>query len=210
MKRLIILITLTWTMFACTSTPTLVKEKAVKANISPDKIIHVIPVKITYEKVSDRSPLDPEKYQSSKVAEKIETTAMNNFQKKKFSANKLTDDQLADRSNKLFRRNIDEKTKNQLDTACADKNNAAVLAHYMRVKVGSTGSWNPQTGAITSNNSTSYLQAGLFDCETKDVLWRNAVFFRAVPAASNNIADETQGDENQLNKALSTLYESIQ
>jgi len=61
-----------------------------------------------------------------------------------------------------------------------------VLVSYVRVKVGSDGSWNANSGAITSSNSKTILHAALIQCATGKVLWMDQVLLREVPQISSS------------------------
>jgi len=74
-----------------------------------------------------------------------------------------------------------------------------VLAQFLRVKRGPSGTWDPNSGAITSNGSSSQFRATLLDCQTGRVLWQNSVELRKVPVV----------DSGDFKKAMSLLYSTI-
>ena len=75
----------------------------------------------------------------------------------------------------------------------------AVLAHYVRVKVGPRGTWDPNTGAITSSASSSMFRAALFDCQTGRRLWDNLVLLRRLP----------DPDSRDFDKVIQLLYSNL-
>jgi len=60
-----------------------------------------------------------------------------------------------------------------------------LLVNYVKVKVGSAGTWNPNSGAITSSNSKSTLHAALIQCTTGKALWMDKVLLRELPILSS-------------------------
>lgn len=69
--------------------------------------------------------------------------------------------------------------------------NMALLVHYVNVKVGSSGSWDPNFGAITSDNSRSIFYSALINCATGKLLWKNKVLLRSLPQKSNDRLSES-------------------
>lgn len=49
------------------------------------------------------------------------------------------------------------------------------------VKVGSTGSWDPLSGIITSDNSYTRIKAYMINATSGKILWRNEVQLRIIP-----------------------------
>ena len=60
-----------------------------------------------------------------------------------------------------------------------------VLAQSMTAKVGSSGTWNPMSGAITSSNSSAQFRAILLDCNSGKVLWQNQALLRDIPTGDD-------------------------
>ncbi len=72
----------------------------------------------------------------------------------------------------------------------------SVLVNYVKVKVGSSGTWNPSGGAITSPNSKTVLNAALIQCATGEVLWMDQVLLREIPKLTSS----------QFSEALELLF----
>ena len=60
-----------------------------------------------------------------------------------------------------------------------------VLVQYFKVKIGTGGSWDPYSGAITSSNSSTSFFASLISCKTGEVFWKNQVLLRDSPQINN-------------------------
>jgi hypothetical protein len=90
--------------------------------------------------------------------------------------------QLAASSHRLLRANPAPELRQDLQSLGTTAESSAALFHYVRVKRGPSGSWDPNTGAITSAASSTYFQAALVDCQTGKILWENSVLLREVPA----------------------------
>jgi hypothetical protein len=54
----------------------------------------------------------------------------------------------------------------------------AVLSISVYDKIGVQGSWDMNSGAITSNASNTTLRATIIDCKTARILWQSEVFVR--------------------------------
>jgi hypothetical protein len=87
-------------------------------------------------------------------------------------------DQLNSFSNKLARGIVPEEAKSFLNSIASLDENLAILAQYLRVKVGPGGFWNQYTGEIHSTMSTMLLDVALISCRDGRVLWTNEVLLR--------------------------------
>lgn len=91
--------------------------------------------------------------------------------------------QLSANSHRLLRVNTTPELRDNLHQLGESAGNkAAALLQFIRVKRGPTGTWDPNTGAITSGASSTYFQAALIECETGKALWENSVLLREAPA----------------------------
>jgi hypothetical protein len=77
--------------------------------------------------------------------------------------------------------------------------NYLIFIQFMRVKEGPGGSWDPNTGAITSQMSSTLLQAALISTRTGQVLWKNDVLERSVFRA----------DSPKFAKSVDLLYSTL-
>ena len=102
-------------------------------------------------------------------------------------------------ANRLTKARPDAGTLQIIEKLAAPGEPTAVLAQYLRVKQGPTGTWDPNSGAITSNGSSSQFHAALLDCQTGRTLWQNSVEMRRIPVV---------GSEN-FKKTLSALYSTL-
>lgn len=74
-----------------------------------------------------------------------------------------------------------------------------VLALSGIVKVGQAGSWDPFSGAISSNNSYTRIKGVLINTELGTILWRNEVQLRAIPMA----------DKKDLIESIQALFQNL-
>jgi hypothetical protein len=74
-----------------------------------------------------------------------------------------------------------------------------ILVQFIRVKEGPGGSWNPNTGAITSQMSSTLVQAALISTRTGKVTWKNEAFDRKVYRA----------DDPRFAKFVDLLYKTL-
>lgn len=74
----------------------------------------------------------------------------------------------------------------------------AVLVQFLRIKRGPSGWWNPSSGAIASNASSSQFHAALLDCQTGSILWQNSIELHREAKPGSEFA-----------QALSMLYSTI-
>ena len=73
----------------------------------------------------------------------------------------------------------------------AASRDSAVLAHSLEASVGSGGTWNPYSGAITSSMSRTVIRAALVRCSSGEVLWSQQVQLRDLPSVASTGLDET-------------------
>ena len=86
---------------------------------------------------------------------------------------------------KLARGVVKDATGILLKSINTNDSNVSILVSYYRVKVGSDGSWDPNSGRITSSNSKVILNASLIQCATGKVLWVDQVLLREIPKLSS-------------------------
>jgi hypothetical protein len=61
-----------------------------------------------------------------------------------------------------------------------------VLIQHVRVRLGPGGSWDPNTGMITSAMNTTRMTAAILATTNGQVLWRNQVHLREVPRVQDS------------------------
>jgi hypothetical protein len=102
-------------------------------------------------------------------------------------------------AHRLTRTNPDPEAIRCIRGLAVTNESVAVLAQYVRVKVGPSGTWDPNSGAITSQATSSHFRAILLDCQTGRRLWDNSVLLRKSP-------DPNSGD---FDKLVILLYSTI-
>jgi hypothetical protein len=102
-------------------------------------------------------------------------------------------------ANRLIRVNPDPEAIRFIQGLAATNVLVAVLVQYVRVKVGPSGTWDPNSGAITSGASSSHFRAALLECQTGRGLWQNSVLLRKLPDPS----------ASDFNKVLTVLYSTL-
>ena len=86
---------------------------------------------------------------------------------------------------------IDGNASSILTDFYSRTNNQVILVNYLRVKVGTSGGWNPNSGAITSSDSKSVFYAALIQGDTGQILWRNQVLLREIPKLKNPLFSDS-------------------
>jgi len=101
-------------------------------------------------------------------------------------------------ASRLARGNITEEATEIMKRLASVNDRYAVLVQFMRVKAGPGGSWNPNTGSITSAINSTLLQTALIGCRTGLVHWKNEVFVRKT----------FRPDSPEFTKNLGLLYQT--
>jgi hypothetical protein len=102
-------------------------------------------------------------------------------------------------ASRVARGNINEEAKDALSRLAALDEEQLVLVQFFRLKVGPGGSWNPNTGAITSAVQSTLMQAALISCKTGTVVWKGEQFLRKALAPTNP----------KFQKSLALLYQDF-
>jgi len=173
-----------------------------------DDVLVLDPV-IMYERIDDEQPLSSVAFGGEVIQDNLFLAAKHAVRSGKLKAIEPKSIDEADESEllekiapmipKLSYGVMEEKTTSLMKSIYSDSNPRAILVNYVRVKVGSGGSWNPNSGAITSSNSKSIFNAALIQGNTAQCIWRRQVFLRNIP----NLADE------KYFEALTLLYEDF-
>ncbi len=158
---------------------------------SLNRIVLVEP-KISFKEVATDQELDPELYGGGSLAEFVKNNVKETVRHKNIDI--INVDEIADvdsnlkldilpnlsqNSDKLLRQRFDKKSiSNDLmkirDVTGAD----GIIFHYITVKVGRRGTWDPNTGAMTGGTTTSDVIAFLVDVRSGEIIWKNEVFYR--------------------------------
>ena len=107
--------------------------------------------------------------------------------------------QLQALASRLARGNVNEEVKEGLGRLAALDEEYIVLVQFFRLKTGPGGSWNPNTGAITSQLQSTLLQAALVHCKTGRVIWKGEQYLRKAVKATGS----------DFQKALALLYQDF-
>jgi hypothetical protein len=107
-----------------------------------------------------------------------------------------TVEKLRELASRMARGNINEEAKEQLARLSEMDEGYMILVQYFRLKTGPGGSWNPNTGAITSSVASTLLQAALVSCKSGEVLWKSEQFVRKALKPTSN----------EFHKLLDLLY----
>lgn len=174
--------------------------------------IIVLPPKLTYEQLRDERVLDAASFEGSSIQADMREAARSVLTRKGFG---LTDTLSTggDPSETTRRLHALEAAAESLgsprgvpvlsDTLKAlgaDDEHLAVLATYVRVKVGQAGTWNSMTGAITSASHSARMRAAIVECRTARILWKNEVLLREIPRV----------DSAHYREAVQALFNDVQ
>lgn len=115
------------------------------------------------------------------------------------TSQKTAADQASSTANRLARALPDSETALCLRELASTNRPTAALVQYVRAKIGPSGTWDPNTGAITSDPSSTQIRAALVDCQSGACLWENSVLLRKrADAAGSDLA-----------KALNVLFANL-
>lgn len=125
---------------------------------------------------------------TDEIAQWIRQTEIDSLRQRGFSLsheNQEAGDLLAalvGRSAGLMRRKPDsEDAISALRQACEGRQNVALLAQHLRIKVAPGRTWDPHSGQSTLDMSNSHLRAVLFDCQGYGRLWEGELYIRILP-----------------------------
>lgn len=165
---------------------------APESKVSSDSSIAILRPLLKFERIHDEAVVPASDYDGDAIETRIVTMARNVIG----SRNIALTDQNVDKVRmyhklnaiipKLSRGIVNNDAGILLKSIATTDTHVSVLVSYVRVKVGSGGSWNPNSGAITSSNSKTILHAALIQCATGKVLWMDQVLLREAPQLSNS------------------------
>ncbi|MBX3745861.1 MAG: hypothetical protein KF833_11190 [Verrucomicrobiae bacterium] len=168
----------------------------------------VLPPQLRYEHIETEAVLDGAMFQEADVRTSMMEAAMRSLREAGCAVVQAPTlgsgdgasgwDGLVARSVELLRPGGPGRAIAELSEASGHDPGRVVLVHHVRVKVGPRGTWDPNSGAITSPMSSAHFRAALIRCMDGEVLWRSEVFLRQVPRAGNRKHQE----------AIQSLYSS--
>ena len=182
-----------------------------EVSIIAHKNIIIMPAILKYESISNDAPLPQATYKceeagdflvshSAEILSKggfgvLNAKALSNEDSKfKTAYNIMLDERI-----NLFRSSLSTDLANYLKAFGESSNNANILVLLLRVKVGSSGTWDPFSGAITSGSSYTRLKAVLVETKSGRSLWKNEVQLREIP----------KPDNPNYKKAVNLLFENL-
>lgn len=178
------------------------------SGVMPDQLsiptrVRVLTPKVVYEDARTEAPLAASAFGGAGLEVALVAKALSALAPKGFAqvvscadVSDLSEEQMTiaeqagELSNRLFRAHPDPRVLALLRGLAEVDQPVAVLAQYVRVKVGPRGTWDPNTGAITSSASSTVFRAALFDCQTGGRLWDNVVLLRRLPDPDNKDYDK--------------------
>jgi len=149
--------------------------------------VFVSPALIKFERLHDEAPLDASAYQGKAIEIRLGSVSRSMIRKRKITI--VTPDieastlptEIREKLPKWSRGIIDAQSTSLLQSLAFHDANMAILANYIDAKVGSRGTWDPNSGAITSDNSRSVFRSALLDCTTGQLLWKGEILLRELP-----------------------------
>jgi hypothetical protein len=152
----------------------------------------LLPIIISYESVYNESRIDPGQ-EGEQVRSLLETSAAAFFNSKNLSLTSVSQvnagiEQLNDElkrviasSAALFKAFPGDQTVNAVKDFGRETGVGAILLLACEVKVGTLGTWNSYSGAITSKNDRTIFKSVLINTADGSKLWSNDVQLRKLP-----------------------------
>ena len=162
--------------------------------ISPNTTVLILRPVLKFERIHNEAVLPASDYQGDAIETRILTVAKNVVESRNMILVDIQNvneedveaySQIRAKSPKLSRGLINDYTNILLKSISTNNEHSTLLVNYVNVKVGSGGTWNPNSGAITSSNSKSTLHAALIQCVTGKALWMDKVLLRELPILSS-------------------------
>ncbi len=166
--------------------------------IAGSRLILLAP-EVQFEDERSGEPLDPARFKGPELAARVDRVVRDTLTARGLAADALDAAGAASYPTpaKLVRRDLPADACAASTTAStAAAGGVPLLAVHVRVIVGSRGSWDPMTGAITSSSNRTRLRAALVDCRASTTLWRSEVVLRQIP----------DPDRSDIDRALATLF----
>ncbi len=180
----------------------MVSDEVTVARLDYNTNVFVLRPLAAFEGLYSEAHLDSSSYNGSLIETLMTSTSKRVLRKNKIPAtdpaiqenilaSNIPDD-IRKKIPKLSRGITDGDSISLLRSMASYGENMAILVNYVDVKVGTRGTWDPNSGAITSGNSRSVFHAALLDCATGQLLWKNDVLLRALPHTSGERLSEAR------------------
>lgn len=101
---------------------------------------------------------------------------------------------------RLSRGNINEEAGKLLAHLAELDSQVVILAQSIHVQIGVSGTWNPNTGGISSSTASTLLQTALISAKTGTVIWKSEQIIRYKAA---------KPDDSAMSKALLALFKDF-
>ena len=182
---------------SCTTNPIVVStmQPTYKAVLPNDSKIIILRPLLRFERLRDEVILNASEFGGTAIEDSLYAAARAAAAKSKIEVIDYDSintpeffnlcSKLRSLSSQLAAGHINDEVKEILQRLSVLNPNLLVLSHFLYVKVGPRGYWNPCTGAIGSSMSTSFFQASLIHCNTGKILWKNKVFLRQLPRVNS-------------------------
>ena len=180
------------------------------ALLDPGTKILILPATVSYEAVDNESKIDPGQ-EGEQIRALLETTAAGFFSSKninmKYAASIITgpEEQMDDlsrvisSSGMLFKAYPGDALVNTVKNIGKETGFDAILVLACDVKVGTGGTWNSYTGAITSKNDRTIFKAVLLKTPDCSKIWSNDVQLRKLPRMGST----------DFNNAINSIFTNL-
>jgi hypothetical protein len=171
--------------------------------IDSDLVILVLPPKIKYESIYNESELN-----SRGNTEQFENSVLTILKNKGFNlktinqiqieSSSFQDDlkKIQDNSELMYKAFVDSALKESVKQFGEKSDTKSILLINCDVKIGSQGTWNSYSGAITSQNNRTILKAILIRTSDCTKLWYNNIQLRKV----------TEVEDPAFEKAINSIF----
>jgi len=162
--------------------------------VSSDSAVLILKPMLKFERIHDESVIPASEYDGNAIEIEVINVTKNMISSRNIAladiqSDDISEDKIFDQLNtgipKLARGVVKDEASVLLKSIATNEPNISILVSYFRVKVGSDGSWDPNSGAIRSSNSKVILNAALIQCATGKVLWLDQVLLREIPKLSS-------------------------
>lgn len=163
-------------------------KKQNSINVNSDQKIVIIPPKIIFEHIVTEERINPDAAKLKELSDII----MNTLESVIGGSNvifsrvfKTVDNEMLFSSDKYVRSNVSETDLSYLINFCDSNSKSIVLLQYLFIKTGLGAYWNPMSGNIGGDTSSSLYRTAGFECNSKQMVWHNSVFIRGVLTVDN-------------------------
>jgi len=176
--------------------------------IAPDSTVLILRPVLKFERIDNEEPLSASDYQGEALEARIYTVAENIVKTRNLTVLEARQTngrepgiygRIREKAPQLSRGLINSHVNALLQAVGENNEHTAILVSYVDVKVGSRGTWNPYSGAITSDDSKAILHAALIGCASARVLWKDQVLLREMPRT----------ESSQFHEALELLFSNF-